>query len=480
MGAGPLLCLAMLACFAGASRAERATLSDADRKRIAAPLVLSEQQDGRYAVLEDIQRRHCADSKALSCRFDTKQCSLHVLALMEAAQPPLSDLEFNAALNQLVQICGTQATPYEDAATHWLLEGALRDVDAAATQHGHHLETRPIIGALPLKQLNAGAISSGVPVILVNERFILFVADFAALACQSVPKAMKNGRDVELFISEQSSFEEIASNQELAQAALDLYDFYFLDSGVRAHYEWDAFCEGVKEIYGWEALRFVVAHEYGHLLLGHPHSALETDSIRRTLTPARVDGSAPSKLIRELEADMFAIRMLARMPPPSGADRFHFSRNSMRAVEFYFAMREIYATSVADGETSPRVPDRNKAEQIARRIAECIDKSECTLRSFSMEIESVLDHADHPPPEFRRRVAQLYRAKRARALKSEKAPEASALERNAWMIWAEIEPKWRCWEEGRTRFDPPAEPGQVCSRERSDEKSPLECVCVER
>ena len=130
------------------------------------------------------------------------------------------------------------------------------------------LPVRPIIGAVPARDINASACPFSVPIILMDIRFTEFANEFAKLAALSIP--FKTEGDLMIVQgSVDASTQKISADTALRESFLGLID-YFLYSRPGPYTAPSTFTATIQIVYTEGIETFAVAHEYGHLFFEAP------------------------------------------------------------------------------------------------------------------------------------------------------------------------------------------------------------------
>ena len=416
------------------------------------PIFLSEK-DGRYQLLERMQADYCQRSDSLPCKSTSSMCIMFVLQNMTQRFGDQVPAEKQPLVHSLLDFCALHGTKYEPTGSHHMLSVSLGKVHAAAKRMSAALEIAPIIGSLPLRELNASAVHFAIPIIYVNQRFAAFAADFSKIACLSIP-VRRTDKGVEVLADERASQLLIKQSPDIRGAMLYFLGVYMGEQGNR-NYESSALCDDVMLSYTAAVQDFVVAHEYAHLALRHPYT-LSTDLLYapQPASYSRLGATRSlSPFARELEADAFAFRIMSHSPEKFFiVDETGFHQNYLGGIEFYFQIREIFHEAAG---TLPAAID-NLVEpvsaELAGRIAVCIRDPRCSVTQFEAELAKTFDLSTHPPARFRRVVAQRYRRLVMNEKPSSLAPLVELLTRNAWLLWMGTRPEWNARAADKAKF----------------------------
>lgn len=140
-------------------------------------------------------------------------------------------------------------------------------------------------------------------------------------------------------------------------------------------------------------------------------------------------------VLRELEADSFALRALADLQRDYVADpkRNEFFRNLLQSVSFYFISRQILADAAEsiNGDTALSA----QAEADVDKVVGCVRREGCLIRN--LDLPSMERYTDrHPPDLFRMRVVQRF------ADTAQTTPDSGGMtalsrlvNRNAELLW---------------------------------------------
>ena len=326
---------------------------------------------------------------------------------------------------------------------HWFLEWRLDSVEAAARQRGQTLKMRPIIGAAPIKEVNASAIPFAVPFIFVNVQYIDFAYAATKFATLSLPSKVINGVD-RLDEVEQASVDKINSSRIVS------YGFVFeLASEIYGReYSQPEFDIGMLTagvVYTEAIDFFAIAHEYGHLWLNHPASALSEAQYSEFVVDS-LSGPPPSQTaapvkVRELEADAFALRLMSAHwaahkndPDGSNPNGTKFHSQLFAGVEFYFLAKRILASAIVR-DPSPTIELSKEDSADADVVAQCVANDACRIRdlhlqAFETEVEK------HPSDSFRLAVVRSYRRLIDPLREGDRMREISVLiNRNIQLLW---------------------------------------------
>lgn len=443
-----VLVLALPALCLAAGGNVRITVGDLNN--MIKPIYLSDH-DPKYELLERIQADYCRRFDSLPCNATSGTCAMRVLEDLDkrfGGQEIPPD-----TIQSLLAFCSLHGTRYEPTGSHYLLSSRLAKVHEIARQMSVGLESPPVVGSLPLRELNASAAPFAVPIILVNQRFISFVADFSKIACMSIP-TRRTSKGEEVLTDEHASRLAIAQSPDIREAMLYLLGVYLGGQDDRI-YQSSKLCDSVVQAYTTAIQSFVVAHEYAHIALAHPPS-LSTDLLyvvpqsgKAPLAPLQ----ASTPFLRELEADAFALRVLSYSPEKfSAADDIGFQQNYVGGIEFYFQMREVFHE--AAGTLPPATSNQLDPAllQLSTRIARCIGKPNCNVRQFQLELAKSFDMGTHPPVRFRRAVAQQFRTQLMKGKTNRLEPLVPLISRNVWMLWQGARPEWDARSQDKARL----------------------------
>ena len=417
------------------------------------PLFLSDT-DGRYKLLERVQADYCQRPGSLPCESRSGMCAMIVLERymeLEKMGAALADKE--GVLHAALDSCVIHGTRFEATGSHQALSASVAKVHSTARAMSISLHTPPIIGALPLPELNAVANQVAVPIIYVNPRFASFVADFSKIVCLSIPVKYSPGVR-EIFSQETPSRLLIEQSPSIREALLYYLAAYTGQNDDR-RYNSTLLCDDVMRSYSSAVVDFVVAHEYAHLALRHPAS-LSTPLL---YAPSPTQGASrelegtPSPLLRELEADGYAYRILAQAPEKfSFKDESGVYKNYLGAIEFYFQVREIFLDAAGLQVVATEDPSEEAMAALAERVAACIKDPGCAVAGFEAELAKAYDREAHPPARFRRAVAKSFRRLVMKDLPDSNEVLIDLLSRNARLLWAATRPEWDARAADKAKF----------------------------
>lgn len=435
-----------------ADKGEQALVSVEDLNKKIKPVYLSDT-NGRYQLLERMQADYCQRLDSLPCKSTSGRCASLVLEKLTkrfGVQPHKVE---EAAVQSLFDFCALHGTKFEPTGSHHMLSQSLGRVHATAKLMSVALESAPIVGSLPLRELNASAVHFAIPIIYVNQRFATVTADFSKIACLSIP-VRKTDKGVEVLADERASQALIEQTPDIRAAMLYFLGVYMGEPDNR-EYGSSALCDDVTLAYTTAVQDFVVAHEYAHLWLRHP-STLSTDLLYAPQPTSDLRSSTAglsSPFTRELEADAFAFRIMARsIGKFSAVDETGFHQNYLGGIEFYFQIRDVFQEAAStQSPASGSTVDSTSAE-LAGRIAACINEPRCSVTQFVGELAKTFDLSTHPPARFRRSVAEQYRRLVTNDKPHALAPLVDLLTRNVWLLWVGTRPEWDARAADKAKF----------------------------
>lgn len=408
--------------------------------------------DGRYYLLERVQADYCGRADSLPCTSKTASCMFVALQVLSArlGNEKASGEEMLATM---FDFCRFHGTRFEATGSHGLLSASLAKVHDSAKEMSSELNIEPIIGSLPLREMNASASQAVVPIIFVNQRFFSFAADFARIVCLTIP-VEKTSQGTKIVGGERDSMQLIDQSPTIREAMLYHLNAYMGGVDDRT-YDSTSLCEDVAAAYTVSVLDFAVAHEYGHLALGHS-SSLSTPLLYSTQVGQQAPSgiaSQRSHFIRELEADAFAYRVLAKTPERfARKDESGFHKNYLGAIEFYFQVRDIFQDAAARGEGPTNNFIDESMASLARRIAACIKDPVCDVGRFEVELGQTFKLDAHPPARLRRAVAEQFRRLEQNAAPNHLGKLVDMLTRNAWLLWLGSRTEWEARKFDKAKF----------------------------
>lgn len=429
-----------------AAKAQLVNITAQELERDLKPIYLSDLPEyGAYKLLENVQAQYCAKAALLPCTSNPGLICINLLDRLERKFGTAGLAKRQGMVRSALDSCKVQGTRYEPAGTFRLYRDTLNVVDASAKELGHGLDIRPIVGSLPLQQFNASSSSEIAPIILINQNFGGMLAGFSQVACLSVP-TMHNDKGTEILAAQRTSELLIAQSPRLRDALVhDLH--VYMGAPEDREYNSTPLCNNVQATYVETMMRFVIAHEYGHLYLQHPATMKDDPTIASSeLKANQAPLHVASPFVRELEADEFAYRILSARPkgpiPEGDLLKGEFDEgNFLGAVEFYFLMRSIVTEAMSD-EPLPTAASTFNGD-LPKRLAQCIQSNDCNIASFETELSRHYDLTQYPPDTLRGAIAREYRMAVLAEHPDKLSQLVDLLNRNASLLWQGSKQEWQ-------------------------------------
>lgn len=399
------------------------------------------ETDPRYAVLEEIQRRWCEREVATHpCQITYAYCSQLMLDL---AASNFGDVQLTGELEAL---CRTRATKYELPGINRLLSSYYERVARVARDLDMAPETEPIFGALPLPQISARVNTGkdGPEIIIIHVQLLSFINEYAKVAAQSIPFAIREGT-IAMDATEIGSLSRIEGDPGLRDHFIGL-THRMLGLPYSSYLPPDEISRTVQVAYTEGVEIFVFAHEYGHVVFSHGAQALDSliKASGDVAVSDHVRGNSSSAL-DELVADMFALKVLLAL---QGENKRNPSKNVMThsviyGVEFFWTAKEILREadeirqSDEDGATSKisTGPADVWSDAALNELAACVIAIECDIVATVADIDGLAFFNNHPPHEFRSDLISSVVAQMPQESRGEFDMVAQLVNRNLKLLW---------------------------------------------
>ena len=331
-------------------------------------------------------------------------------------------------------------TCYENPLTYYMLSAYAKDIDKARRSLKLDIPKPLTIATLPSDDINAytyPVLDGSESVVAVNTQLFMFVYQMAKVTMPTVT-THREGDKISVDVSFDQPSPKIATN--FAMAILE-----FLSLVDPSTEPLDSSFDGVLMRLVAPTEKFVIGHEYGHVISGHSFR-VGRFRLGAAGDPARTTAELPV-LVRswqqELEADELGFKLLraslrdtsknGRLPE----DYFY----SLRGALFFFRCLSIIeeARALRDNGQIPPVPTLSEREFVRSYVAG-------TTTAEQNASYSALLSRDHPPTWLRtERMETLFATELEGQTLSEDArgflQMAKALERNAGMVWSYVQPR---------------------------------------
>jgi hypothetical protein len=293
--------------------------------------------------------------------------------MLQASIQLVGDPRYQAAVKKRIETLtrelevgdGDKWSKHERLDHRWRLVQLVQRVESAIRKCGYKLPYRPVVGTLPTRDINAQAIAdprSGTDIVAFETGMFTFTDVLARVVALSLTVRTPLGARGPVF-DKRAVLKHIVAHPGIL---LDFVDLVFSQTYLGT-------CQytvkrelpkgfGLEEIHSRlrdAADTFVLAHEYGHVILEHPGAQ----------TPATVD----ARHRREFEADEVGMQIvLAAFDPQwayAGPVLFLTGNAIMTLAE---AVRNSGLAKVPNSDTHPSPPERLSkiAWQLSRSVAQ--------------------------------------------------------------------------------------------------------------
>jgi hypothetical protein len=302
-------------------------------------------------------------------------------------------------------------TRYENPVAFAILEPVVKRVETAIQKSGRNIPAL-LYGTLDSTNVNAEATIVPQPfvcddssartskyddrIVMVNWRTF----DFAYLITKLLTKTIGFAPDGGVDVSTKSMYRAIRSYPQIVEEYTAFLSAFLMVANARPDIALDSRIAPVIGLTTDAAESFVVAHEYGHVLLGHDLARSEQ---RRDVAAALKEWK------QELEADAFAVGI---MPTVAAESPFKGSvsiedRNAVYDLGPLLFLRELELMEEADRLLHGRQEEMTLADK-ERLIAYVSEQSESRNNSTVLgeSLETRILATDHPPLWLRRTLLQ--------------------------------------------------------------------------
>lgn len=247
-------------------------------------------------------------------------------------------------------------TELEDPDLYHILQSLTSDVVQMATELNLIIPEEVVFGTLPTGEVNAIAIQvpgEGV-VVALNHGIFMFIYKLAKLVQSFIPLKGEEGGFLIFSTEEKDILHSLNINKEGHICFIDvLYGYLVLGHpGYARRFKKNPPMHTVALLTG-TAERFVVAHEYSHIILRHGAS-----TEKRLLGKVEVE-EIPRSWRDELEADRLALQITMALNLKNRYD----PSMSFGGIDFFFSCVEILelATGAGSSKTHPSAVMRREA-----------------------------------------------------------------------------------------------------------------------
>ncbi len=323
--------------------------------------------DKGYQYIEYCQATLCEKRPIFNCSATSKKCrdSISNLLNMISEKPPS---------NSLIRcMCLRVSTRYEVPGIYRMLTGYYDEIEGAAKKLNFSIAIRPKLGTLAIKEVNASSEESGYSVIFINSTFMTFANEIMKVASRTVNTDNLNS---DKSYDEDDRIRDL--NYALATQPKLIYDFLVTivryvegNPNIRLGFSpYDNYTIVTAYLRGVEL--FALAHEYGHILMGHTKNSSKSlvadDGTLITGPKKAVVDESPNAWADELVADFIAMKILGQIHRDNRDKKNDtMGLSVLCAPEFYFnSLRLLSAARVIMNGDKANIPEQWEIKSLAK------------------------------------------------------------------------------------------------------------------
>jgi hypothetical protein len=408
------------------------TINDHQGERLAGrQATFLSDTDPAYAYLESIQKRaYARDPQAFRWTNDEKQKQVLMSLLAEldsmdtSSIDPKSEHSYSSLYNGFVSVLNSPVpTRYEDPNSLAILASIVRNVEAI-TSHSVPQSSRPRFGTLPAGTLNARTVivpDSNRRLTVLNSGLFSFCYEYFKVGLKTVIFKVE-GENLLMDYGDQAFEQGAMQDKELMVRLSKLFEDAVNHRRIRGQQR-PSPAEAPLLMPMTNAMEFfLVAHEYGHIALGHVSSkedAVHIYGVNKPLSAVRRTWG------QEAAADAYAFSLLDKyLSSESAKDEVHHAgvdlRQFLRLAPLFFF---VFNSSVEDMQylfDNKKLPstlsDKDKALVVDYLDSALSDETKSrggsvpvqhSRRSYDAAVISVLN-GDYPPPWARLALMERY------------------------------------------------------------------------
>jgi hypothetical protein len=243
-------------------------------------------------------------------------------------------------------------TRYEDPGWRALMIQFAADIRESAAEANFSVSPEPVLGTLPTGQVNAKTVlvpQSGDHLVLFEWQMFLFALLFSKAICRAMPMEGRDGGFLLFSVDEAKVRQRIDEDPSIAHRFIDLIVAYAVTGlpGRAKSYLVEPQYAGPSDLLRRSMELFVLAHEYGHVGLGHLSAAARAEEAN--LSGAEVIAYSWQQ---EREADAVGLNLMLRAMMRSGMD----AALSYWGADAYFSAIDVMRNAVAVLRTGTEAP----------------------------------------------------------------------------------------------------------------------------
>ena len=400
-----------------------------------------------YKIIEGFQKSQCEKAPTHECYATFERCQIESRKLWSKM--------FDGVPRQdwINEVCRRVSTKFELPGFYILLSRIYDKVHAAALRAGVGDIKRPSLGTLPIKSVNARVIPTpDVQIILFNVRFLEFANEMAKVTLMSIPFSSEGGR-IAIDTSVQAFEKRMADSPSLL-ADFEGAILAFLEIRNQREIIPVPIIRPLLNVYSTGIESFAMAHEYGHIALGHTNQPIALDTGDILLRGFAMESKSASALwFEELQSDVIATRIIEsafqQMLEAGETDAEPALWAFFRTPEFYFLSREIVEDARSIIETGEELAGPLDIELVMlESLKLCTVTDGCNLsEALQRGADSgpdVFDGADrHPHLTIRREVVR-YLLERSPVNEDDETMLAMSqmISRNIVLMWERVRPSF--------------------------------------
>jgi hypothetical protein len=370
-------------------------------------------QSAAARYLEERQRELLVDT-GIQPDWHERQDSEEVAAFLATAAGAMGWNEsqvrqvFEARFAQAME---ERPSRYEDPWLFSLLSEMATEIESVAEGLGMTLPQRPVFGTLPLGQLNAMAVRvPNTEEYLIAFQYGMFgFMNLASKAFAAALPSVEDGDGISFNLDRERVLNHLAANAEPVARMSDFLGAYIYagDPHAAEQYFVTASIERLSGLLRGTAERFIIGHEYGHLISGH----LAPSTPRREKEKPVTFEAPPRAWRHEIEADFSGMVLAVHSQAQNGLDL----ALSYAGVDFAFTAMELAERALAVArhgdaaerkvaDTHPPTTTRRHAARLALGALSPSEQAQESARGLGEALETVGDLMwEQIEPEFRDR-----------------------------------------------------------------------------
>ena len=234
------------------------------------------------------------------------------------------------------QAIADRPSPYEDPIDYSIMKGLSLEIESAIDLLGLDLTSRPVIGTLPLHDINARTVlipGSTEHLVLFDRGLFTFALLLAKAIAQAFP--IRDGQDDQIIVdlSREAIAGHIAQNPNVSTRFIQALGGYIMGRPSKApQYFATPFYNYISEFMISSLELFILGHEYGHVVAGH----LTAEAPTAALLPDAADSAEAVEYSwkQEYEADFYGevlsiVAMNKRFKDASDAIKFKYAGSEL-------------------------------------------------------------------------------------------------------------------------------------------------------